>query len=69
MNQGICVYATERNLYIKGNTGKLPISIYNMQGLLVAKYNGDRDVIPLERVEDAIYIVKVGTHVVRVSIQ
>ena len=40
-----------------------------MQGLLVAKYNGDRDVIPLERVEDAIYIVKVGTHVVRVSIQ
>ena len=69
MNQGICIYNTERNLYIKGNTGKLPVSIYNMQGLLVVKYDGDRDVIPLELVEDAVYVVKVGAYVTRILIK
>lgn len=69
MNQGICIYTTERNLYIKGNTGKLPVSIYNMQGLLVVKYDGDRDVIPLELVEDAVYVVKVGAYVTRILIK
>lgn len=67
--QGIYAYATNGNLYIKGNIESLPISIYNTQGALVGRYNGNNTVITANLAVNTVYIVKIGSYVTRVLVK
>lgn len=69
MSDAIRVYAWQGNLYIKGNENAQPISVYTVQGTLVARYEGHESVIQTRLLQNTIYIVRVGNVATRVMMR
>ena len=64
----IRVLFTKGNLVIQGNEDALPIAIYNLQGVLVANFDGRDAIIPVALSGHGIYIVRIGNYASKIVI-
>lgn len=65
----IKVYASDGNIHIEGNENAEPITVYTIQGTLIARYAGHEPVIPTKLSKNTVYLVKVGNYVARVMMR